>query len=308
MPTENDFLPFADGGGANVISQSAYVSLSNLTTGFASGIAASNIVNKVLRQSSLWAYLLAQFSVNETGQPALDNGDQVTPLTNFTSAIGVTAKAAVSAQVPQITNLTSGSGTYTTPAGAAYLEIEMGGGGSGGGGAGTTTTGGAGGAGGNTTFGIFTANGGSATPTSSVTSYPSPASGSGAGAQVFTGALGAPSTAVGTNFAGTIGGAGAASCYGGGAPGAVGLTGSSLNPIAATAFCAGGGGGGALVNSGFSGWGGNAGAIIRVIITSPAATYSYSVGAGGIAGTAGTSGNAGSAGAAGIIRITARFQ
>lgn len=308
MAVENDFLPFADGGGANVISQSAYVGLSNLTTGFAAGIAASNVANKVWRQSSLWTYFLSQFVVNETGLAALDNGDLVTPLTNLTSAIGIAAKAAVSAQVPQTTNLTSGSGTYTTPVGAAYLEIEMGGGGSGGGGGGTTTTGGPGGSGGNTTFGTFTANGGSATPTSSVTSYPSPASGSGAGAQIFTGALGAPSSETGTNFAGTTGGTGAGSMYGGGAPGAVGLTGLSTNPISATAFCAGGGGGAGLVNASYSGWGGNSGAVLRVIIAAPVATYSYSVGSGGTAGSAGTSGNAGSAGASGIIRIIARFQ
>ena len=194
MATENDFLPFATGVGANVLSESAYVGLGTLNSGFASGIASSAAANKVWRQSSLWAYFMAQFVVNETGQPALDNGDIVTPLTNLVAAIGAAAKAAVSAQIPQQTTLTSGSGTYTTPVGAISLEIEMVGGGSGGGGSGGTA--GVGTAGTATTFGtaLLTANGNPATPANTTAAYPTAATAVGGNISISGALGGGPST------------------------------------------------------------------------------------------------------------------
>ena len=60
MTANNDFLPLANGGGANVISQATYAgSTSLLANGFSSGTAQSNQVNKVLRQSSAIAALMA---------------------------------------------------------------------------------------------------------------------------------------------------------------------------------------------------------------------------------------------------------
>ena len=47
MPTQNDFLPFATGPGANVVDRATYVSLTVLTTGFLSGTAQSIQVSKV---------------------------------------------------------------------------------------------------------------------------------------------------------------------------------------------------------------------------------------------------------------------
>lgn len=219
--------------------------------------------------------------------------------------------AALAAQkTPQTTILTTGMGTYTTPTGATYLEIEIIGGGSGGGGAGTTTTGGAGGAGGATTFGtsLLTANGGPATPTSSVTSYPTPATATGS-TDIVGGGLGGPGDELtpSVSIFSVRGGNGAGTFYGAGAPGGTNVA--LALPGTAVAQGSGGGGGAITANTvAFSGWGGNAGAFLRALITAPVATYAYAVGVAGVAGAAGTSGSAGSAGASGYIRVVARFQ
>ena len=216
--------------------------------------------------------------------------------------------------VPQITVYTTGSGTYTTPAGARFLEVEMCGGGSGGGGGGTLATGGSGAAGGNTTFGttFLTANGGQGTPLSNASSASSPATATGGDVNVSGGVGGvgsifnswypAPSGASSPLGAG---GFGAAEIYNG-------STNAAVAAGVATGYCTGGGAGATttLNANATTGWGGNSGAYLTKLITSPAATYSYAVGAAGAGGSAGGSGSgtAGAAGSSGFIKITARFQ
>jgi hypothetical protein len=210
---------------------------------------------------------------------------------------------------PSVTVYTTGSGTYTTPTGATYIQVEDVGAGSGGGGSGTTTTGGAGGAGGATTFGSLTANGGPATPTSGTGVSPSPATATGGDVNIG-GGLGQIPSFVSTGW--FQGGIGASSCMGAGASGIGayynGTSGVTSGAGAATGYGAGGGGGGptgaGIVNMG---WGGDAGACLTKTIATPSATYSYSVGTAGTAGTAGTSGTAGSPGTGGIIVVTAHF-
>jgi hypothetical protein len=208
---------------------------------------------------------------------------------------------------PQVTVIASGSGVYSTATNATYLDIEIVGGGGGGGGSGTTTTGGAGGAGGNTTFGGLTANGGAATPTSGTGAQPSAAAASGGDLNV-PGALGQ----IPSFGSWAPGGVGASSPLGSGGSGVgafnngAGVT-SGLG--SATGYGAGGGGGGPVgVATTNAGWGGNAGAYVRKLVTSPAATYAYSVGTLGTGGTAGTSGTVGGPGSAGVIIVTAHFQ
>jgi Long-tail fiber proximal subunit, C-terminal, trimerization domain/Putative tail fiber protein gp53-like, C-terminal len=87
MPIENDFLPFAVGSGANVEAQSTWVTDTVLQTGFQSGVANSAQANKVLRQASIIASMIAQFIVDNSGQPAIDNGTTATLETNFHAAI-----------------------------------------------------------------------------------------------------------------------------------------------------------------------------------------------------------------------------
>lgn len=93
MPIENDFIPFAVGGSANVISQATYAADTTLTQGgFTSGIATSAQLNKVWRQSSIMAAVIASFIVAETGQTAIDDGTTATLLANFTAAVNAASK------------------------------------------------------------------------------------------------------------------------------------------------------------------------------------------------------------------------
>ncbi|MDN7760111.1 hypothetical protein [Burkholderia multivorans] len=95
MATQNDFLPFATGPGANVVDQATYAALGALTTGFLSGTAQSMQLNKVWRQSSIMAAVIAQFIVAQTGQAAVDDGTTATLLANFTKAVNAASKQRV---------------------------------------------------------------------------------------------------------------------------------------------------------------------------------------------------------------------
>jgi hypothetical protein len=80
MAAENDFLPFAVGPSANVLTQAQYAALTTLVqSGVVSGIAQSAAANKTWRQSSLIAAAVAQLVADVTGLPMVDNG-QVGPL------------------------------------------------------------------------------------------------------------------------------------------------------------------------------------------------------------------------------------
>jgi hypothetical protein len=92
MALQNDFLPFATGGGANVLSQAAYAALSAVSTGYQSGVAQSAALNKTWRQASIMAAVLAQLINNNAGQPAVDDGTTATLLANLTTAISVIAR------------------------------------------------------------------------------------------------------------------------------------------------------------------------------------------------------------------------
>jgi len=64
MTATTDILPFATGGGANVISQATYAGLTSLlANGFSAGIAQSDQLNKVWRQSAFIAAGIANFCV-----------------------------------------------------------------------------------------------------------------------------------------------------------------------------------------------------------------------------------------------------
>ncbi|KVU48235.1 hypothetical protein WK69_11035 [Burkholderia ubonensis] len=88
----NDFLPFGGGGAANVIDQPTYAALAARLTGFQSGTAQSAQLNKVWRQSSIMAAVLAQFIANQTGQNATDDGTTATLLSNLATAVAVSAR------------------------------------------------------------------------------------------------------------------------------------------------------------------------------------------------------------------------
>ena len=87
MPGSNDFLTFAGGVGANVVTQGAYAALTTtLANGFTSGTAESAKLNKVWRQSAIMSAVLAQYIVDETGANAVDDGTTTTLLSNLKDA------------------------------------------------------------------------------------------------------------------------------------------------------------------------------------------------------------------------------
>lgn len=190
------------------------------------------------------------------------------------------------------TVLTSGTGaTYTTPVGATRINVRMVGGGGGGGALATN----AGANGTDTTFGTLTA-----------------AKGIGGGAGAGTGGAGGAGTNGDVNITGEAGqdgtsnsagvavrgGDGGGSVFGGAGKG--GGNAAAGNNAATNSGSGGGGAGGSAAPTS-SAAGGGAGGYVEKLITSPAATYTYTVGANGVGGAAGTL--AGGDGAAGIIII-----
>ena len=190
------------------------------------------------------------------------------------------------------TRLTSGTAaTYNPPAGCVRLRVRMVGGGGGGGAVNTN----AGADGGTTSFGSWTAVGGSGGGTGGPSSFASGGSGgaSGTGTQIDRVSGGAGGNSTGATP--PIGGMGGNSSRGGGAP-------NNNNTVAGTSAApnSGSGGAGAATGSG-GGGGGGAGESVEFSWPSPPASITYTVGAGGNGGAAG--GLAGGNGAAGIILI-----
>lgn len=185
---------------------------------------------------------------------------------------------------------TSGTATYTGPAGLTRILVRLAGGG-GGGGALSTNTGTAGGA---TTFGTFTAAGGVGGGLAA--SGVGGAGGAGSNGDVnITGEAGG--TGVSNAAALTFpGGDGGASVFGGAGRGGYNAAGSNAATNSGSGGGGGGGGGGAS-----SAAGGGGGGYVEKLIATPSATYTYTVGAGGGGGAAG--GVAGGNGAAGIIIV-----
>ena len=83
----NDFLVFAGGGAANVVSQAVYAASSWIINGFSSGTAASNQLNKVWRQSSIISTVIAQYIADISGANSVDDGTTATLLANFKLAL-----------------------------------------------------------------------------------------------------------------------------------------------------------------------------------------------------------------------------
>ncbi len=211
---------------------------------------------------------------------------------------------------PTIQRLTSGSGTYTTPAGVFRLVIRMAGGGGGGGGGGTAgaTNGTVGTA---STFGgtLLVANGGepgritndqggnggTVTVNAPAVTVVALTGGKGQG--------GATSSGVALSL---NGGPGGHNLFAGG-----GAQGPGSSPGGAGIPNTGGGaaGGSSMVATGVdAGSGGGAGGYIEAIIDAPNATYAYVIGPGGAGGNAGTSGTVGGLGGSGVIIVEEHYN
>lgn len=208
------------------------------------------------------------------------------------SAGGTAAPTWRSLTNPTVQKFTSGSGTYKTPAGVKYIKVTM----VGGGGSPTVAGVGSGNNGAASTFGtsLLSAGGGLGSTSSLGAAGGSSSLGSGPVGIALSGGGGGSG---GINSLGT-GGAGAASAFGGAGIG--GYTGIS---VGTSGLANTGGGGGGNANAGAPGsGGGGAGGYVSAIIISPAATYSYAVGAGGAALSGG------SAGGSGLIVVEEYYQ
>ncbi len=209
---------------------------------------------------------------------------------------------------PITTVLTSTSAaTYTTPANTTQLRVRLVGGGSGGSSSGASTSVGTRNhstTAGNTQFGPLTAAGGVGTNSGlQVANTVTPTT----GVTTVTNTTGTPGSALLVFFGNELvnGQSGGASVFGGaGQGGVVGVNGNGQD-ASANSGSGGGGGAGANLGGDSAGFGGNAGGYLEAIITSPAPTYSYQVGAGTIGGIESDFQYQGGRGADGVIIVEA---
>lgn len=109
MP-KNDFLALAKSPGANVKTQAEYAALVELfTNGFSAGVVESRVMNKILRQSSAIARLVAQYMADLSGDDVLDDGND--------AALLATLKKALAAQID------AQSGNYCVDTGTANAKV-----------------------------------------------------------------------------------------------------------------------------------------------------------------------------------------
>jgi hypothetical protein len=123
MTTEQDFLVFAGGVGANVVSQATYAGLAALSPGFATGIAASDQLNKVWRQSSLIASMVAQWVADNASLAMVDTGDITTLEKNYQSTV-LTAEFAADTGSANSYAISFPSGIVTPVADGTLVRIR----------------------------------------------------------------------------------------------------------------------------------------------------------------------------------------
>ncbi|WP_248000720.1 pyocin knob domain-containing protein [Photorhabdus hindustanensis] len=75
MSLKNDFKAFSTNNNANVVSQEIYEESRSLQTGFPPENITIHLLNKVLRQSSTIASVVANFIATQSGDNVLDDGD-----------------------------------------------------------------------------------------------------------------------------------------------------------------------------------------------------------------------------------------
>lgn len=272
------------------------------TTAITSAATSGSVLYSTSARTGVPIRFLGRFASNQVAA-----GTWAAAMTDASLAYGTAVSINLA---PTIQKFTSGSGTYTTPTSPAplYIHVRMVGGGGGGRGSGSGAQG-SGGNGGDTTFGssFLTASGGAG--------YSGGATGLGGAATINAGATGLAITGA-TGQGGQITGASSGSSALGGMGGVSPLGGMGQSLVNATASASAansgsGGPGGGVTGTALAmtaGGGGGSGGYIDAIVTSPASSYAYAVGAAGTAGTLGTTGFAGGAGGSGVIEVTEFYQ
>lgn len=254
---------------------------------------------------------------NTISNTKLPQAPAFTIKSNLTGAVANVTDTPITS-LPRWTRTVLTSGTsFAVPANAARLHIKMVGGGGGGGGTGGSGTGNNGASGTDTVFNGIHAKGGGGGGGTNVPAFPAiggeaglrGSGGTGSASLRLAGQTGAGGAsnyfATGIGNPASIGGSGGNSFLGGAGAATINNLTNRMDP----ASNSGSGGAGAtssLQGLGSAGGGGGA-EYVEIIIDSPAASYAYTIGAGGNGGAAGTSGVAGADGAAGMIIVETHF-
>jgi hypothetical protein len=107
-----DFLTYAIGVGANVETQAAYAADPAQNIGVGIGIARSALFNKIWRQSSMVAAMIANFTATYSGNYIYDDGNLTEFLNNFETAVkGVFPLQIVTGNVELYVNASTGLDT-----------------------------------------------------------------------------------------------------------------------------------------------------------------------------------------------------
>ncbi|EEQ12866.1 Phage-related tail fiber protein [Yersinia frederiksenii ATCC 33641] len=96
------------------MTQEQYEALAARSGGFSSGVAKSEQLNKIWRQSAFVASVLAQFIANRSAHDVLDDGDTATLLTNLELAIKTYANASLPAASTSIAGIAQLSSSITS--------------------------------------------------------------------------------------------------------------------------------------------------------------------------------------------------
>ncbi|WP_448511402.1 phage tail protein [Photorhabdus laumondii] len=96
MSQKNDFKAFSISNNANVVSQEKYEENQILQVGFSPDNISTHILNKVLRQSSIITYVIANFIATQSGDDILDDGD----IAKLTAKLNQALKQKVTAEIP----------------------------------------------------------------------------------------------------------------------------------------------------------------------------------------------------------------
>lgn len=102
----NAYSAFGTGTGANVMTSAAWAALATRLTGFQSGIASSAQVNTAIRQASVVATMIAQFTADFGSSSVNDDGNIAALESNFEAALSAYIASALPARTRLLANMT----------------------------------------------------------------------------------------------------------------------------------------------------------------------------------------------------------